>query len=566
MKLINFFNKNVKYFQAVLRRKVFINIFLIIFCLTANLYSQNFQKIIQLDSEIYDYIDNIYLEQGMAYPSTARPWSKDELKHIMDSISKTELSEAGKKSLEIINNLLFSEKNSKEKLNFNAGAEINIEGYFRKELTDSKTGDADLPWLHNYNERLPFINIPLELELGNYFYTAMDITIEDEPNVIDEYENKITNIIIDPMHINMQTPFRTFIAGGSKNWNIQFGRDQLSWGNGSSGNLMLSDSSKYYDFIKASTWWSKFKFTTVYVSLEPWLTPAEDTEQVETHEDFLYDTELYKAFFGHRLEFFINPRLNIAVSESVIFGRKYPDLQDFNPVMIFHNWYIDEQANSLATAEINYSPLNNLILYGQFAVDQFQTSGEKAASASADKLPNALGFLAGIKGGKALSEGYLTANLEWIYTNPWLYTGTHTLLSYTSRWRVISNIDGDSGYKLYDTPLGYYTGPDCQVFYLNIDYTVPENYSASFEASYLLKGENTIYTEYASGDDPTSLTSPSGKNPIHNITGKLNGEKKLNKVLTAGSSFYWGWEYNSDHIKGASRQSVEWVPYIKLSY
>ena len=567
MILCNNITNNFSYkFQVSNLQKYILFLFLLILSFPA--YSQNYQRIIPLDSDIYTIIDNIYLEQGLSRPSTTRPWSEDELIHNLDRIAESELSKAGRKGLEIIRKTLHKEDNSK-KISFHASADINIEGYLKYTFSETKTDDIDYEWMHGYEERLPLINIPLEVELGNYFYSDLELIFKDEPNVLDEYENKITNIIINPMHINLQMPFRTFVAGGNKNWNIQLGRDKLSWGNGTTGNMMLADRSEYYDFIKASTWWNRFKFTTVYASLEPWLTEEETAaygDYVETKEGINFENELYKAFFGHRLEFFLSRKLNIAISESVIFGRKYPDLQDFNPVMIFHNWYIEEQANSLATAEINYAPVKNLILYGQLAVDQFQTSSEKASSSSANEMPNAYGLLAGIKGGKAVTDGFLTGNFEWAYTNPWLYTGTHPLLSYTSRWRVISNIDGDSGYKLYDYPLGYYTGPDSQLFYLKIKYTVPDYYSASLETTYLQKGENTIYTEYGSGDDPTSLTTPSGSNPIHSIINKINGEIKLSSTFTAGTSFYWGWIYNADHIKGASRQSLEWVPYLKLSY
>ncbi len=90
MKLKEILNKSIKHIPGLLKLRFSTKLLLslIMFSLAANLYSQNFQKIIPLDSDIYKYIDNIYLEQGMAYPSTARPWSEDELIHIIDSISK----------------------------------------------------------------------------------------------------------------------------------------------------------------------------------------------------------------------------------------------------------------------------------------------------------------------------------------------------------------------------------------------------------------------------------------------------------------------------------------------
>ena len=542
------------------------------FCASVLIQAQNNQKIIPLDSELYNIMDLLFLEQGLSRPSTARPWSEDEVIFMLENIDYQAISEAGRKGLDFIDSSIekpLSFKKGSGPVRAGASLELNFEAYLKNVLKESGTDDdSPYPWMYGYEDRLPLVNIPLEMEFYDFFYADVELELKEEPNVIEEIDNNYTNIITDPMHINLQFPFRTFLSAGDRNWNIQFGRDNLSWGNGFTGNMMLNDNSEYYDFVKGSVWWEKFKFSTVYISLEPWLTEVEQMENpVITKNGAEFDEELYKAFFGHRLEFDISPRISMALSESVIFGRKYPDLKDFNPFMIFHNWYIEERANSLISAEINITPFKGISVYGQVGVDQFQTSGEKDTYGdNADSLPNAYGFLTGIRGLKIVADGYLTGNIEYAYTNPWMYTSNHTLLSYTSRWRVISNVKGDTGYKIYDKPLGYETGPDSRIIYTNINYTVPDYYSIGLETTYRQQGENTIYTEYASGDDPTSLKTPSGDNPVHQVITRLNGEIKLKENLKVGNQFYWSWEYNADHIRRAVRNRIEWVPFISISY
>ncbi len=542
------------------------------FCASVLIQAQNNQKIIPLDSELYNIMDLLFLEQGLSRPSTARPWSEDEVIFMLENIDYQAISEAGRKGLDFIDSSIdkpLSFKKGSGPVRAGASLELNFEAYLKNVLKESGTDDdSPYQWMYGYEDRLPLVNIPLEMEFYDFFYADVELELKEEPNVIEEIDNNYTNIITDPMHINLQFPFRTFLSAGDRNWNIQFGRDNLSWGNGFTGNMMLNDNSEYYDFVKGSAWWKKFKFSTVYISLEPWLTEDEQMDNpVITKNGAEFDEELYKAFFGHRLEFAISPRISMALSESVIFGRKYPDLKDFNPFMIFHNWYIEERANSLISAEIDITPFKGISVYGQVAVDQFQTSGEKDTYGdNADSLPNAYGFLAGIRGLKIVADGYLTGNIEYAYTNPWMYTSNHTLLSYTSRWRVISNVKGDTGYKIYDKPLGYESGPDSRIIYTNIDYTVPDYYSIGLETTYRQQGENTIYTEYASGNDPTSLKTPSGDNPVHQVITRLNGEIKLKENLKVGNRLYWSWEYNADHIRRAVRNRIEWIPFISISY
>ena len=63
-------------------------------CLNASISAQNNQKIIPIDSEIYQAIKSLYISQGLALPSTAGPWSEAELFLMLDRIDISRLQGA----------------------------------------------------------------------------------------------------------------------------------------------------------------------------------------------------------------------------------------------------------------------------------------------------------------------------------------------------------------------------------------------------------------------------------------------------------------------------------------
>ena len=61
--------------------------------------------------------------------------------------------------------------------------------------------------------------------------------------------------------LDFNMPLRAFVAAGGKNWSLQVGRDRLSWGSGTTGNLVIGDHIKYHNMARFTTYDSKFKYT-----------------------------------------------------------------------------------------------------------------------------------------------------------------------------------------------------------------------------------------------------------------------------------------------------------------
>ncbi len=487
------------------------------------LWAQNDQSIMPVSWDKYDDLDKIFLESGEPPPFSSRPYSVDEIKRNLARINPGRLSLAGKTAYRAIEKDLKKKTLARHRdgLALNASLEMNIEGYYHT--------DEDAQWLHGYEERLPMLDIPLEAWLGNILYANVTLTIREEHCLVSEAAGNYSNVISSLYELAGYTPFKAFFALGGKHWSLRFGRDVLSWGNGFTGNMVLSDYADFHDSLYFTTYWDFFKFSAAYVNLDPWLTPAEEDAGVGVNEP-------YKAFFGHRVEFILFRRLNVALTETVIFGNYYPELRYLNPLMIFHNWNIPKRSNSLMSLELDYNPYRWVNIYGQVAMDEYQTSYEIEAGDGGN--PRAMGYIAGAETFLPLGRGYLEAGFEWAQTDPWLYNREHPLLNFVNRRRIWS-FYSDS-YMYVDKPLGYYTGPDSRVLSFRLGYSVSGAYSTMLEVRLVAQGENDLHTDYPSDSESAAasrMTTPTGT-PQQTLILHLMGEVFLSKKLNLGGDIY----------------------------
>jgi len=524
----------------------------VLFLTSAALFAQNNQTVLPADWDKLQELDRLFLESGLAVPFRTRPYSIEELKFYLKRINSSRLSPAGRQSLRTINadlkqRSLYSEEGG---LAFNTALILNLESYLH-------SNSSPALWLHGYEERLPMVSVPLELWLFDtlYAHSTMDIkegyrTIQLNP---ENYFN-LFSLEHNLVEADWNFPFRTFFALGGEHWLFQLGREQLNWGNGRTGNLMLSDYADYYDGVRFTTFWRRFKFTTAYIVLQPWL--------------FVNNGDLYKAFFGHRFEFNLFDRLNISLAESVTFGNKYPELSDFNPFMLYHNWFISERANSLMTLDFELNPAKRLNIYGQVAVDEFKTSND------AGGVPNAMGYLGGIQGFIPLGSGYLDMGAEAVYTDPWFYHDWYPLLQHTTRRRIHTAYDeyGGGKYDWIDKPLGYFTGPDTILQSYYIGYGVSGRFQSLLELRIIHHGRiridgtdatTTFTVDFKQDPNWADLKTPTGTPEVKWII-RLHLSIHPTRSLTLSSDLYSLWIKNYLNVPGDNQRDLQWVG--SLSY
>ena len=82
--------------------------FLLVFALisVAVMAADVASKTFPLNSEIYELMDDLYSLQGLARPSTSRPWSQSEAKLILSRIDESTLNSAEKRLYDRIQDII----------------------------------------------------------------------------------------------------------------------------------------------------------------------------------------------------------------------------------------------------------------------------------------------------------------------------------------------------------------------------------------------------------------------------------------------------------------------------
>lgn len=554
----------------------------------AFLYAQNNQKLVRLSDDAYSALTSLYLEQGLAPPSTSAPYTVEELREYLSRINRATLSPAGKRTYAYVESYLTHPVTSATKngdLQFNTDPTITVAGYAQ---TNSNAAPSQEPqWLN----RRPFVTVPLEVWLFKNFYAEMDPEI-----LIDRFEAQggtsgaayafnPTNVPLSAAQVDFNMPYRAFMSVGGKHWNADVGRYRLSWGNGAFGNLMLSPNSDYYDNLRFETFWKNFKYTFVFISLPPYWPGFTPPYPSSPAGNWAYDEatsngmpEPYKAFVAHRLEFRIAKRVTTALSEAVVYGGAYPSLTDLNPLMVWHNLFVPWMAKSLVTGDVSVNPFKWLELYGQLAVFNFRNF-EYSEYTGATTIPNALGYFGGAKGSFPIGKGYLNVAFQWTKTDPWLYIGGNNSstngqyyqpwLSYTMDEYYTSNV---LGYKtLVETPLGWYYGPDTIVWNLRVAYHVYGEYTAGAELRIEQQGANTIDSTFTLGPPATGMIAVQDTPyPINTQVVHLFGSWRVGHYLsgdwTVGGDIFFVNVQNINHTPGDTSFNVQFIGSISVKF
>ena len=531
-------------------------IFLVLCILPCGAETSNRQRIIALDNEIYQDIDALYLMNGFAPPSYTRPWSEDEIDHILKKLEPEKLTGPAKLAYDNIQKklskkLLFGKE---EKAFASISGTVNLEGFF-------KTNDDRKEWAHGYEERLPLFNIPFEFWLWNNMYIDVDLSIRESHDVLFDSDYDYTNAPENIKYIDPSIPYRAYMSIGGHNWNVQLGRDKLNWGNGETGNLVLSDWADWYNFIKFTTYWKILKFSVVYASLESHLTPEEkDYDAVGeglTQGNYENFRERYKALVAHRLEARITDKFTIAATEAIIFGNKYPEFGNMNPVSIFHSVFAPEYSNVIFSLEADYAIFRGFDLYAQVAMDEMKLSIENGESAR----PTALGYLAGARYLFPVGDGIMKFVLEGAYTDPYLYNRWHPLTRFTTRRRYWSYLSGD--YLYLDKATGYRYGPDAVIGYLAGEYRIPSDLMLKADVTLKFLGEKNTSLSIIESYDTDKKTTPSGTVERELVVG-LHADKTLSRHFSVGGDMYYVNINNFCNVSGDTINDFEFA--LHFSY
>ncbi|MDD3058586.1 MAG: hypothetical protein PHO72_09745, partial [Sphaerochaeta sp.] len=482
-------------------------------------------KIYPVESPFYRDLRDLYISQGYSLPSTAGPWSRDELLFLLNKLEQSRFSDIEQQLFDSLRSELTNTQQA-----FSVGFEANLESYTHIN-TDSFTTEED--WVYSYLDRKPMINVPLELDLGP-FYAGGDIALVNSPfddrddshEAVDGTSDLFgtfaftTNLPVqagsDKLYLDSNVPYRGFLAAGGSGWHLQVGRDRLSWGPGASGNFMLGSQVQYHNQGRVTAYRDSFKYTFV-TSFFP------HPDEIGAHTSPYTQSHAIiglKLFMAHRFEWrFLHDRLGFALNEGIMYQSASGgiDLRILNPFMVYHNYFVRQNANSLASLEVDYALAKGWNLYGQFALDEIALGEDEWNLSTASKHPNGLAFMLGLRMAKPVENGLLTGHLEGVYTDPYLYlrsldgddsqtVGDHTdSLNYIialRRW-FPDKVVYDQDY------LGYRYGGDALVLSSSLEYREPDAWYLGGRFFGMAHGEIDKNSLWIKGDlDPAPTGSP----------------------------------------------------------
>ncbi|MDR1894994.1 MAG: hypothetical protein LBQ61_09980 [Spirochaetales bacterium] len=459
-------------------------IFPLLFIFPLALSSQNYQKIIPIDSPIFQALQGVYLSQGLALPSSSGPWSADEITVMLDRLNPEGLSPAERGAYDFALSSLSGSADPaapaagadsaeggrplrESRLRLGFSGEVNLEALGHLNTEDFLTQAL---YVRDWGKVKPFLNLNFEAWVGNGIYGFSELNLG--PGVYSQgirdpfapefneahtwgtesyygyrfgkvgsqlfgargFTTNLTGTFV-PFNLDTSIPYRGFIAFGGPGWSVEFGRERLSWGAGESGNLMLGSQVDYHTGLRSAFYGSRWKYSYL---LSAFPHPQEYYNAsyggTNTFYDYLPVTRYFhweseyqgiQLFVAHRIEGrLFRGRLGFAVSEAVMYlheeGYIAPEI--LIPLGILHNYSRIASTNSLLSLEIDWAFLPGFNLNAQALVDEFVIPGLEAGPQrdSAD-LPGGYGFLLGVKTALPLGRGMLTASAEGVLTDPYLY-------------------------------------------------------------------------------------------------------------------------------------------------
>ena len=462
----------------------------------------NGERIIDVGSPVWSAVKSLYISQGHALPSTTGPWSESEIKLMLSRLDENKLSSSEKETLSWI----YKEMDHEEDV-FKFGLDANLEVYAHTN-PDYFVGRDN--WGREANSTKPMLVFTTDSWIGKNFYGYFSFSAANAKIMAgsDKKEmfastNISTNLIMVPP-ASMKTldfgfPYKAFLSAGGDNWNLMWGRFNLGWGPGTTGNFVIGDHLGYHNAARVTAFNNSFKYTFLVDSFTHPMNyynydPADPSKSgyfggIESGVSTQEVLQGIRLMLAHRLEWrAFSDKLNIVLTEGLMYMSEdnMIDLNVLNPSMLWHNLYTRAHSNSILSLEVDWTVFKGFNVYGELVLDENILPGEnvpgKAGESPAE--PSAMGYMLGATYTLPLSKGILSFNAEGAYTDPFLYLRDGGMASsgekrdqkkgqyginYVVALRDIYNTGGNVQYT--EEFLGYRYGGDAIVGNLSADYT-----------------------------------------------------------------------------------------------
>ena len=482
----------------------------LLICVSLAAQSSPSSRMISLSSPLYEQVDLLYRLAGLALPSASRPWSTQEARQILSTITKlSEYPELVSKAWQHIEETDLKEVSPT--FSYLLSTTVNLEGYAHTNPDQFKTPSD---WLYSVDERKPLFRFTMEMDFSDrlYFSTSVDLGVSSAhdkdtpkaPVTIGAFTGTVTlqdtayryqkalmvNIpLSSSANLLSDWPQESQLSLAGDWYALTTGRGTLNWGQGISGNLVLGNHITNHNHLKASFFSEQAKLELLYLFLP---NPTGESNSSSTDP-------IQRLFLGHRLEAQPTSWARIAITENVMYQGSTLTLAYLDPTYIYHNLYDSNHLNAIASLEVDLAIRPSLSLHGQFALDQFQLPNETST------IANALAGLVNLSYSWE-QKGFWTASAEVATTDPTMYRreGIDFLVA-----RGLHN----NGNPVIIDYLGYQYGSDSQVFALSLAYDNLTNLKLLLSTTLHRQGEVDYLTSHNTADDNDLQPNKKGPAP-----------------------------------------------------
>jgi hypothetical protein len=299
----------------------------------------------------------------------------------------------------------------------------------------------------------------------------------------------------DDRKIN-HSDIRATISYSFKNGSISFGKDQIVWGYGENGRIVLSDRAPSFPLIRFDynpIKWLRFNY------FHGWLN-SEIVDSTKTYPTYtggvsgdIRIINRQKFIASHSLQFNLKKGLDLAIGESIIYSDQL-DPGFLIPINLF-KIYDNNKSNYLINAGSNgqyflqlssRNQIKNTHLYGSLFIDEIRL----ASIFNKAKSRNQLGYTIG---GSVTDYfmPYLTLGAEYTRVNPFVYNNLIPAQTYTQ----------------FNYPLGDWMGSNFhrKMIFARYNYLPKLKFYTRFQ--FMNKGgEGSVYDQYNSEPQPKFLS------------------------------------------------------------
>jgi hypothetical protein len=448
-------------------------------------------------------------EAGVGVLSWSPPFSRDEINNILADVEVGKLPLPAKEAYRRIQERLNPPMRFTEdffSLAFQGTAEAGAR--FRS--------NAAIPWQQGDFQQPALLHLPFDFYFADFVLLTVEPSVQLDPAFNDDGGHFGTNVPRRAEHIDVFFPFRAFAAAGGAWWNIQIGRDQISFGSAHTGNLLLSDTPDYYDFARLSFFARHFKYSALVIQNPLFLsTKFFDVTQIPA-DGAVDDVYLQRHIYIHRLDFMLFNKLTIGLTEGMSVGDAPLEIRYLNPLMLLHNFIAgddyesrfgtsyNEMNSSIFSLELNWTPVPSLSLYAQLVVDEFTTPWE-VESDSDNRTPEGLGYLIGIDYSRMFGAWGFQIYGEAAFLDPYVYVDNSPWASFV--WsRRMNRKSMEYRYRW----TGYPEGRDVIVFAAGSRFAKDNRLAFSADLSFTIHGEHGLYWDWSRGDQSADETTPTG--------------------------------------------------------